>query len=243
MTVIGRANKVLRACAGRPDGVAFNELRRACGGLAATTLSRLLRTLTNEGWVRKDPDSGRYAVGATFAALAREVAGTIPRGEVLQGVLNALADDTRESAVYFDLDGDGMVCLAKCECRDSFHYMDLMGRWGPLGGSTYGLVCLAHMTKRKRAPSLRAAVKKRGADAGELEVNLETTRRDGVLARRENVRGEVIRIASPVFAGQGGDVAGSLGVTLRVRRMKKGELAGLKQRVARAAETATELLG
>lgn len=142
MTTLRRAFDVFRLLTGRPDGVAFNQLRRDLDDVAPATLSRLLQTLSEDGLLKRE-ETGAYHLGPAFLDLARRSLGLRSRLEMIQEEVARLATRTRESAVFFELNGpDQMVLAAKSECPDSYSYMEIGGTFGPLDRDPFGLVCL-----------------------------------------------------------------------------------------------------
>ncbi len=141
MTTLRRAFEILDLLAGRDDGLAFNEIKRACGDVAPTTMTRLLSTMIEDGLLRKLAN-GRYSIGRDFLRLGRKALGIQSLEELAQPILARLAHSTHESAALFQLDGERMTMAAKTEVDDSYHYMEIGKQWGPLEHDPFGLVCL-----------------------------------------------------------------------------------------------------
>ena len=70
MNSLKRTFQVLELVADEPEGIPFNELRRRCGDLAPTTMSRLLQAMVRDELLDKERETGNYVLGGGFLALA-----------------------------------------------------------------------------------------------------------------------------------------------------------------------------
>ena len=96
---------ILEVLAERSEGLPFTDLAAALGMPAAST-NRLLRTLTDAGFVREETDSGRYVLGGRFLRLAGKVLQRRSQLRALaRGYLQELVDRTGETANIATLDG------------------------------------------------------------------------------------------------------------------------------------------
>jgi DNA-binding IclR family transcriptional regulator len=83
-------------------------------GLHRATAHRLAGALVAHGLLRRD-EEGRYLPGLRLLALGGAAAASLPLAEVAQPVLDALRDQTGESAQLFVRDGERRVCVAAAE--------------------------------------------------------------------------------------------------------------------------------
>ena len=232
---IKRAIEVMRACADHPEGISFNELRRACGDLPAMALSRVMKPLVNEEIIAKNATSGLYQFGSGFLSLAQCALGALSSKDIVQPILNKLVHDTHESAAYFEWDGNWVVLLGKSEYRDSFHYADLNSRSHIIGNS-FVQVCLAYLP----SDIMEKAVQMHGDDVVEVKNILEPVRNETVWVNLDPIRGQVLRITAPVFKGPEGPIVGAIGISTLILSPDSDQLTRFKHHVEYAAHRATE---
>jgi len=237
---VTRAFEVLNAVAARSGGATFSGLGRACPGIASATLPRLLKSLVTAGLLRKDGVGGRYVLGEGSLGFARRALGCVSRADLLQPLIDELAEQTCESAAYYELDGDALVLLVKTEKPNSFHYIPVQARTGRLDKHYFSVVILAHGPDRLLRDTLRVA----GVDSGNTRKAFDRlvarARRTGCLTGPEDADQPISRAVSPVHGAAGG-VVGSIGVTMIGTRLPKSRLAELAAQVQTCARRATRL--
>jgi DNA-binding IclR family transcriptional regulator len=232
-SALARSIAIITSC-GRPGGAAFGELKAALEVVPAT-LVRLLAQLQREGLVAKTADR-RYALGPAAMALAEAIAGGPSRPRLVQPAVEALAEDTGESAAFFEGSAGGMTLIAKREMPDSFHYLPLFGRRRLLE-MAFGYAILA-----ARPPAACAAAITSHCAGGRerperLAIALSRVRRLGHVAHQERHSG-TFRLAAPVR--ERGGVIGVVGISCA--QPAGPRLARLTERVLAAAAQIEALL-
>ena len=91
----------------------LNELVEATG-LARPTAHRLSAALVTHGLLRRDAEH-RYLPGLALIALGRAASLSLPLAQAAQAPLDALRDQTGESAQLYVRQGEGRVCVAVAE--------------------------------------------------------------------------------------------------------------------------------
>ena len=91
----------------------LNELVEATG-LARPTAHRLSAALVTHGLLRRDSEH-RYLPGLALIALGRAASLSLPLAQAAQAPLDALRDQTGESAQLYVRQGEGRVCVAVAE--------------------------------------------------------------------------------------------------------------------------------
>ncbi len=211
MGVLDKSVRVLAALEERPLTLA--ELVVATG-LARPTAHRLAVALERHGLVRRDED-GRFALGLRLVALGQAVGDGLPLVAVARPALEALRDETGESAQLYVREGDTRVCVASLE---SPHGLRTIVRVG----ATLAL--------------------DRGSAGKVLRLNPATWFRGWAESVGERERG-VASVSAPVL-GPEGTVRAAIGVSGPVERTGRapGERYGpAVVRAARAVEEATGL--
>jgi DNA-binding IclR family transcriptional regulator len=166
---------LLTEIASRPEGAGFGELVRACRHMPRATLARQLKTLTADRLVRKREHTGAYVLAPRSIAFAQSLLRARPREALVQPVLQALASQTGESTAYFELDGDGVVLLAKVDMPDSWSFVPVHGRNTML--THLANVCILAHEKPDVAAAALASRGVAGAEADAFRRKLAAERR------------------------------------------------------------------
>ncbi|MGC4026290.1 MAG: helix-turn-helix domain-containing protein [Mesorhizobium sp.] len=107
-----------------PQSATFSELADRMG-LSDASLSRLVKMLVDEEWLRQDRSNGRYVVGHRTLALAHSLRSFGLQSPLVQGSVMSLAHVSGHSACVATFQGDFFVLIAKFEMLNSYHYIDV----------------------------------------------------------------------------------------------------------------------
>ncbi len=109
------------------SGISFSELQAALDDLAPATLSRIIKVLQAEGWVRRDADSGQYVLDERAEALAQRLSTGLPLHERIRPIVRQLAVRSGQTATYWEATDIGPMLMCKKEMEGSIHIRDEMG--------------------------------------------------------------------------------------------------------------------
>ncbi len=200
-----RALSLVETLASEPDGLSFSELGASIG-VSAASLSRLLKMLSSEGWVENGP-SGEYAVGTRMMTLARHIVGHWSEHEILEPVVQDLANATGHSACFARFANDAFTLTAKTEMPSSYHFIELFALNRDLVSNGMGLTLLAHQDPNAARQIIAETVGGQ-ACAGYLD-RLAEIREAGCFVSEESI---VTRIVVPVRSGVGPTVKGVIAI-------------------------------
>ena len=242
MTALRRSMAILRLITQERGAAAFSKLRSADENLSAASLSRLLKAMAREGLVRKDETSGLYHLWDGFLSLAREAtaSASLPLRERLRPLVENLARETGESAVFFEPDGDGIILGAKVELPERFHYIEPFQRISSLPDHGAGQVLLAWSTDERRK-TLLAANAPSPTPAKEYRNRLSQIRSGLTHAPDWGDGNRNTRILAPVFSGESGALVGIIGVSFWKQGYPKERIERIEAAVRRTASLATKL--
>jgi DNA-binding IclR family transcriptional regulator len=136
---VGVLDKAMAVLGAVQDGARTLPGLVAATGLHRATAHRLARALVAHGLLRRDAE-GRYLPGLRLLSLARAAAESLPLAAVAQPVLEALRDETGESAQLFVRDGDRRVCVAAAESPHGLRTIVAVGAALDLGRGSAGHV-------------------------------------------------------------------------------------------------------
>jgi DNA-binding IclR family transcriptional regulator len=169
-------------------------------GLSRPTAHRLAAALEAHRLVGRD-GGGRYRLGLRLLGWAGAVSAEVGLVEAARPVLEALRDETGESAQLFVRDGDSRVCVAASERPSGLRDTVPVGAVLPIDRGSGGKVLLAY-----------------DGDGGTADPELETIRRRGwavSVAEREE---GVCSVSAPVL-DSGGRIHAALGVSGPINRL------------------------
>jgi DNA-binding IclR family transcriptional regulator len=236
---VGRALRILSLFSDETPALRVGDVS-ACLGLGQSTTSRMLSTLEALGYVARDPETGRYRLGAEIirlggvalndSALRRHALPELARVAAATG-LGANLSVLRRSP-----DGRwGIFYLAHFDGAKAPRAYTLVGRWNPLHATGMGKVLLAGLPAEERErvlgelplPSYTANTL---GSAGALRESVEHARARGYATELEELALGRACVAAPIRDHTGRVVAAmSVSGPLSAIRLdeREGELARL----------------
>lgn len=157
-------------------------------GLSRATAHRLATALEVHGLVRRD-DDGRFALGFRLVALGREAADAFSLAEIARPALEALRDETGESAQLYVRDGDTRICVAALESLHGLRTIVAVGAVLPLDKGSAGAVLLGEVGGEGWVESV--AEREAGVASVSAPVHV-----DGVIVAAISVSGPIDRTTS-----------------------------------------------
>lgn len=219
---LARGLSLLLALGEYSEGATVSALADATD-LDRAVLYRLLETLTEEGFVTRDPETRRYRLGLAMLELGVRAAQGLEVRRLAGAALRALMEDTGETACLAVRDRSDLVVVEVVEPPERFVQVNYrIGFRHPLGVSAHGRALLAFLPEGARDPSL-APVRQRG-----------------VAYTRDELEQGASGVAAPVFDHTGRAVA-AVGIVAPTSRLPEPETVAL--RVLRAAREISERLG
>ena len=173
-------------------------------GLSRPTAHRLAAALEAHRLVGRD-GAGRYRLGLRVLAWAGAVSAEFGLAEAARPVLEALRDETGESAQLFVRDGDSRLCVAASERPSGLRDTVPVGAVLPIDRGSGGKVLLAY-----------AADVAAGSTADPAE--LETIRRRGWAASVAEREEGVCSVSAPVL-DSAGRIHAALGISGPINRL------------------------
>ena len=153
---LSRGLDVLEALA-RGDGYGLGPSaigQRA--GLDKATVTRLLRTLVEAGYVTQDETTRRYRLGGKVLWLAHRVTAGLDLRSVARPHLTALRDELGETVHLGVIEDVHVVYVDKLEAENSIQLVSAVGQTMPLHSTSLGKAMLAALAGRGARADLRA---------------------------------------------------------------------------------------
>ena len=111
---IDRVFDILEVLSATPQGLALSDLAAATS-LHTSTAHRLLASLANRGYVRKDAENGKYRLTLRLYEISRRVSTVLNLFSASKPLLEKLSNDVKEIVHLVERDGNEVVYLHKFE--------------------------------------------------------------------------------------------------------------------------------
>ncbi|MCX2897670.1 IclR family transcriptional regulator [Pseudomonas mandelii] len=142
---IERVFSVLESLTGEPQGVPMQALAEQLG-IPKSATHRLLAELIRLGYVRQNPDNLRYHLSTRLVAMGFRYLSR-SGGDIVQPVLDRLAEETGELVRLGVISGERLTWIAKSQgARSGLRYDPDMGRDAPLFYTASGHAWLASLS-------------------------------------------------------------------------------------------------
>jgi DNA-binding IclR family transcriptional regulator len=220
--VVKRAFEALEVLASAERGLGVTEVAQALG-VSCNSAFRLLHTLEESGYVRRDPNSKKYFLGLRLFELGNAVFHSRDLRELARPILQQLLNRFQETVNLAVLQDMHVVYIERLESPLSLRTSSTVGSRANAHSTSLGKAMLAflpqgHVRRLMAETKLEARTAKTITDPQTLERELELTRQRGyAVDDGENLEG-VCCVGAPVFDSQGSVVA-AISVSAPLQRL------------------------
>ena len=218
---VGKALDVLDMVASHGRPVRFSDLLTQ-SDYPKATLYRLLQTLTHQGMLSLDPDTGTYALGVRLVRLAHAAWSQSSLAPIARPYLDDLAAKTGETIHLAQMDLGQVLYVDKRNAARPVEMFAQAGKVGPAYCTGVGKAMLAYLLPE----ALEAALARQSfhrftphtlASRAALMAELDAIRQRGHAWDAEEHEAGIICCAVPILS-RGGRVMGALSVTSTTAR-------------------------
>jgi DNA-binding IclR family transcriptional regulator len=142
-----RANAILRQFTELEPALTVSEISRRVG-IHKSTVSRILKTLLEDGMVWHNRETGRYSLGMTLVEMAGVALGQIDVRAAAMPHMEQLASETNETISVAVPRGEEALTVAHTPSTHPIRHVVWIGRRFPLLGTAAGMALLAVMNAR-----------------------------------------------------------------------------------------------
>lgn len=215
-------------------------------GLHKSTVSRLLSTLEQEGFVEQNLETGKYRLGLGLVTLAGIVLEQINLRQVAQPYLNALAEQTQETVNAVVLIDNECMNIEGVPSPRPIQYVGRIGRRTPAHCTSAGKVLLAYLPSEERHDFLPDILSrftdKTVVDRRILEQDLTQIRQQGYAITHEEHQESLSAVAAPIY-DHSGRVIAAITVSGPTYRIGPGDIEQCVEPVLEAAQNISAHLG
>jgi IclR family acetate operon transcriptional repressor len=180
-------------------------------GVAKSTAHRLLATLTDQGLLEQDPQTGRYRLGLAIFDLAAAAQST-DLHEAVSSPMTELRNRTGETVQVAVLDGRDVVYVERLDSPNTLRLFLEVGRRNSAHATGCGKALLAFirpeaLDRLLAGWRLTAKTEHTITDVATLRTELAEIRRRGYAVNRRESEPGVISVAAPIRDATGKTIA------------------------------------
>src|SRR6266849_6308816 len=213
---VERALAMLEAVAQEAEGLSNAEISRKLEN-PKSSASYILRTLETQGYLTRNPETGKYRVGLKVLSLSRGALSGIDVREVALPIMRHLMEKTNLTCHLAILDGPDAVYIEKVEPQGFIKMDTWVGRRMPVHATSVGKALVAYIPREQLEGILRkSGMEKRTPKTittlPRLLKELEKVRTQGYAVDDEENNLGARCLGAPIFDERGG-IEASLGLS------------------------------
>ena len=244
---IDRVFDLMEILSAVPAGLSLSDLA-AQADLHVSTTHRLLASLTQRGYVRKDSTTGKYRLTLLLFEISQRVSAVLDLLPVSEHYLEELANLSGEAVHLVERSGSEVVYLYKFEpYSNPVNISSSVGRHNPMYCTGVGKSILAHLGEDEvktiwESTDVQQFTDKTLTTLPALLADLQKARERGYAIDDEEHDLGVRCIAAPIFNWKGEPVA-AISISAPTARLPEEKAKKLAPRLIQAAEEISGLLG
>ena len=230
-----------------PNGLTLSDLA-AQSGLHVSTVHRLLASLTQRGYVRKDSSTGKYRLTLRLFEISQRVSAVLGLLPVSEHYLEELANLSGEAVHLVERSGSEVVYLYKFEpYSNPVNISSSVGRHNPMYCTGVGKSILAYLPEEDvqavwDATDIQKFTDETLTTLPQLRADLQQIRMRGYAIDDEEHDLGVRCIAAPIFNWKDEPVA-AISISAPASRLTDAAMKKYAPRLMKAAEEISGLLG
>lgn len=240
-----RAAEVLR-CFTKSDAELGVTVLSDMLDLHKSTVSRLLSTLKQEGFVEQNPETGKYRLGLGLVTLAGIVLERIDLRAVAEPYLTRLVALTQETVHIVVLNGSECMNIGGAASPRPIQYVGRIGRRTPLHCTAGGKLLLSYLTPEKQreilSKKLARFTDKTIVDRETLKQTLAQIREQRYATSFEENQEGLSGAAAPIY-DHTGQVCAALVISGPTYRLGPAEITAFLEPLQRVAREVSAQLG
>lgn len=211
------------------------------------TVSKILATFLQYGYVTQDPLTRRYRLGPSMLAGGQVAAASMDVSKVALPVLREVTAATSETSIFMLRAGWRSVCAAKVDSPQPVRMAADVGRYASLHSGASNKPILAFMTDPEideyvASPYFVPRGPRSITDPDRLRAHLADIRAQGVAESESEVESDIHAVGAPVF-DMHGVVAGAVSVAGPASRLRARYPEDTRDLIRAAARELTRRLG
>ena len=243
---VERALAMLESVAEESEGLSNADISRKLK-IPKSSASYILRTLEKQGYLNREPGTGKYRVGLKVLSLSRGALSGLDVREVALPIMRRLMEQTSLTCHLAILDGPDAVYIEKVAPQGFIKMDTWVGRRMRVHATSVGKALVAHISRerlekilsqqgmQKRTPKTITTVPR-------LLKELEKVRQQGYAVDDEENNMGARCVGAPVF-NQHGSIEASLGLSGTINQVNAQTMSRILQALKDAARHVSMQLG
>lgn len=217
MNPLSKVFMIIESIIARQDkGATYSEIVGSLG-LPKSSVHRILKDLTELGYINFNPETKRYVGSLRLAILGAGVMSNFRLRDHIRPYLLQLHSETGHTTNLGVVEGIMGVFVDKIESKDfGIKLFSEIGKTFPLHCTGLGKALLAFSGEdtvtQLLNSGLNAITEKTITDAGQLRHELASIRKEGYAVDNEEITRGIMCVAAPVF-GLSNDMTGAVSIT------------------------------
>ena len=237
---------MLEAVAQESEGLSNAEISRKLE-IPKSSASYILRTLEKQGYLNRNPETGKYRVGLKVLSLSRGALTGIDVREVALPIMRHLMEKTNLTCHLAILDGSDAVYIEKVEPQGFIRRDTWVGRRMRVHATSVGKALVAHIPQERLERIIaESGMEKRTAKTittlPRLLKDLEKVREQGYAVDDEENNMGARCLGAPVF-NQNGIIEASLGLSGTINQVNPNTMPRIIESLKDAARHVSMQLG
>src|SRR5712692_1602506 len=243
---VERALAILEAVAQEAEGLSNAEISRKLE-IPKSSASYILRTLETQGYLTRNPETGKYRVGLKVLSLSRGALSGLDVREVALPIMRRLMEQTSLTCHLAILDGPDAVYIEKVEPQGFIKMDTWVGRRMRVHATSVGKSLVAHIPQER----LEKILAERGMEKRtpktittlpRLLKDLEKVRAQGYAVDDEENNMGARCVGAPVF-NQDGTIEAALGLSGTTNQVNPHTMPRILEHLKDAARHVSMQLG
>lgn len=209
---VDRALEIIDILQDEPQGLGVTSLSKKMG-VSKSTIYRLLSSLLNKEYVRKNRETQKYHLGLRLMQLGQTVTNQIDIRQIASPVMERLVQDTGETVHLVVQNGNEIVYIDKIESQATIRMFSNIGKRAPMHCTGVGKAILSGLSDEKveniiKENGLKKFTNNTITDPQVLKEHLNEIQMAGYSIDDEEHEMGIKCAASPIFNFKGEVVAG-----------------------------------
>lgn len=172
-------------------------------GMYPSKVSRILNALESEGFMEKNPESGKYRVGMRFLELGVICITNFPLRKIIRPHLEQMAKETKLTSSMSILRGERLICIDRIQNLHHDILTQSMGINSPLYSTSNGKIFLAFLSEKERKVILDHIIfvkftERTIVDRQALEEHLQIVKKNNYATDQGETYEDINCLAAPV---------------------------------------------
>jgi len=243
---VERALAMLEAVSQEAEGLSNAEISRKLE-IPKSSASYILRTLETQGYLNRNPETGKYRVGLKVLSLSRGALTGIDVREVALPIMRHLMEKTNLTCHLAILDGPDAVYIEKVEPQGFIKMDTWVGRRMRVHATSVGKALVAHIPEER----LEKIITERGMEKRtpktittlpRLLKDLEKVREHGYAVDDEENNMGARCVGAPIF-NQNGTIEAAIGLSGTINQVNPHTMPRILEHLKDAARHVSMQLG